>query len=227
MSYTRKLVCLANSRKMQGRCVAGKEIGQSGYGGWVRPVRTAEGAELVPTQIALAGGQSPRLLDIIKIAFLGQTPRHYQTENRLIDGTQKWMRMGGVMLSELPLLCDRVNDLWINGYHSGAGVNDRMPVAIANLCIKSSLLLIKPESLAIHVVEEQKRKVRARFLFHRTEYRLVVTDPDVENEFLAMENGIYAEKHRDSYLCISLGEPWKGYTYKLVAAIITEALEKK
>ena len=38
MKYTKTILCLANSRKMSGRCIAGKEVREEGYGAWIRPV---------------------------------------------------------------------------------------------------------------------------------------------------------------------------------------------
>jgi hypothetical protein len=34
----KRIVCLANSRKMSGRCLAGRELINGLPGGWVRPV---------------------------------------------------------------------------------------------------------------------------------------------------------------------------------------------
>lgn len=50
------------------------------------------------------------------------------------------------------------------------------------------------------------------------EYALWVTDPIYEREYLAKEDGRYGIGA--SYLTISLGEPFEGGTYKLIAAII-------
>jgi hypothetical protein len=41
----------------------------------------------------------------------------------------------------------------------------------------------------------------------------------VEKAYLACEDGIYPVD--DAILCVSLGEVYKGYAYKLVAALIT------
>ena len=49
-------------------------------------------------------------------------------------------------------------------------------------------------------------------------YILWVTDPRVERRYLARQDGFY--KLSESYLTISLGEPFNEYCYKLVAAII-------
>ena len=38
MSYDKTILCLANSRRPGGRCVAGKEKINNQFGGWVRPV---------------------------------------------------------------------------------------------------------------------------------------------------------------------------------------------
>jgi hypothetical protein len=38
MAYTKTIVCLANSRKPSGRCIAGLEVLPDGFGDWIRPV---------------------------------------------------------------------------------------------------------------------------------------------------------------------------------------------
>jgi hypothetical protein len=42
----RRIVCLANSRKPDGRCVAGKLYAQGKFGAWLRPISIREGEEL-------------------------------------------------------------------------------------------------------------------------------------------------------------------------------------
>jgi len=55
------------------------------------------------------------------------------------------------------------------------------------------------------------------------QYRLTITDPKFEREHLKKSNGIYSVQHENVYMCVSIGEPYEGYCYKLVAAIITAA----
>ena len=50
-------------------------------------------------------------------------------------------------------------------------------------------------------------------------YILTVTDPDIESDFLARSDG--TEDMIGNVLCISLGENFGGYSYKLVASVIT------
>ncbi len=53
--------------------------------------------------------------------------------------------------------------------------------------------------------------------FHGTEYRLWVTDPAFERNYLAKPDGMY--KIGECFLTISLGEAFDDASYKLIAAI--------
>ncbi len=115
---------------------------------------------------------------------------------------------------------DAPERLWENGHNSYNGVNDRVPVALAD-AFDRSLFLLRPVNLKLLVQPEwgAKRKVRGDFSIRGEQYCLVVTDPFVEKRSLAKENGEYQVD--ESVLCISLGEPVSGYAYKLVAAVLT------
>ena len=60
---------------------------------------------------------------------------------------------------------------------------------------------------------------RAGFDIAGQEYALWVTDPGFERAYLAKPNGIY--DINESYLAVSLGEPYQDACYKLIAAIIS------
>ena len=75
----------------------------------------------------------------------------------------------------------------------------------------------RPVKVAIEGAEFRKRKVRARFSFNRELYQLSVTDPIVERRYLMGQDGEYYIG--EAVLCISLGELYEGFAYKLVAAI--------
>jgi len=87
VNYTKTIVCLANSRKPpSGRCIAGKEILESGYGGWIRPVSARPSAEVSEEERRYKDGRDPRVLDIIVVPMIAPAPSLHQTENHIIDG---------------------------------------------------------------------------------------------------------------------------------------------
>jgi hypothetical protein len=162
-------------------------------------------------------------LDIIDVPFLAPAPVLYQSENHVIDATRYWTKVGALAANELANLVDRPNTLWDNGDSSYYGVNDRVGIQAASL-LTTSLLLIIPENLAIHVVTEgaefgnPKKRVRANFEYNGDPYFLSVTDPVFEREFLPKPNGNY--ELAGCHMCVSLGEVYQNHCYKLVAAII-------
>ena len=114
--------------------------------------------------------------------------------------------------------------LWHDGEHSYHGRNDKVPAAIAKK-LKTSLLLVAPESLNLVVASESKygggeeRKVRADFHLNGVHYNFVVTDPVTEAKYLGEKDGVYPIK--GARLCVSLAEVINGNAIKLVAAVIT------
>lgn len=234
-SWTRTIVCLAVSRKYSGYCVAGREItggkeprrvsthvGDPGCGEWVRPVSRSEFAELTPDIMRLKSGGAPNLLDIVEVPLMRPVPCAYQSENCLVDESRRWRITGAFPCEALSGICDEREILWLNGYSSAMGLNDRIPEKIAEEAMEASLSLIRPESLTLTVENDLagKRKVRAQFVYHKETYRLVVTDPVIEAHYMRKMNGRYPIRKRDIYICVSLSEPYEGYVYKLAASII-------
>ena len=217
----KEIVCLANSRKYSGRCVAGKELLGDQIGRWVRPVSNCETGELSIKETICENGKSPELLDVIAIPLSRHDPHSYQTENHIVD-KGLWIRKQQLPLSFLPKLCDQVDSLWINGYHSRNGLNDRIPEETVKERVRSSLLFIKPDKASITVEEGPNllKRVRSRFRFAGEEYWLSVTDPVIENRYFGEETGQYPINKKDIYFTVSIGEPYEGYCYKLVAGII-------
>ncbi len=238
MSYRKTVVCLANSRKPYGRCFAGKEVLNEGFGGWIRPVSAREGEEISVEEQRFANGNYPKLLDMVTISLLESKPTHHQQENHLIhtgNGVPPWEKAGSVGTHKLPQLVDSVSgDLWINGNSSSNGVNDRVSVADARK-FNHSLLLIQPTSLNIIIQWGNytgHRQVRADFNYNGSNYNLVVTDEVAEEKYREKAYSDYCKDGQDLpreyhvavddvYLCVSLlaGEPGGGIS-KLVAAII-------
>lgn len=102
MNYVKKIVCLANSRKPpSGRCIAGKEVTENGYGSWIRPVSARPSAEVSEEERRYENGQDPRILDIINVPMINVAPSLHQTENHVIDSDYYWVKTGKLTWEEL------------------------------------------------------------------------------------------------------------------------------
>jgi hypothetical protein len=226
MGKTIQLVCLANSRKHSGRCVAGKEVLATGCGEWIRPVSARPSAEISEEERRYENGVLPRVWDIIAIPMIGPTPQLYQSENYTIDARHYWVKKGELSWTDVKPLVDEPVPLWINQDSTYYGHNDRVKVDLAAK-LANSLMLIEPDELTIRVVTEggefgnPRRRVRADFRHVGAYYSLIVTDPVAESALLAKPNADY--QMMDTYLCISLSEAHTdGWCYKLVATVISK-----
>jgi len=168
-------------------------------------------------------GSDPQVLDIVRIPLLEPRPKTFQSENWLLDPHSYWVREGTLPASSLDQLADHPAMLWVNGHHTGSGVNDRVPQALADT-LGSSLYLLQVSQLALQVSApgaffgNTKRRVQGSFTYGRVPYAFWVTDPLVEREFKAKSDGVY--EVGPSFITVSLGEPHEGYCYKLVAAVV-------
>jgi hypothetical protein len=170
-------------------------------------------------------GDDPDILDIIKIEMRAPCPEDYQTENHLIDENYYWQKVGRGTWQQLLRAVDTLpGPLWIPGYSSLKGINDRVPAAIANT-MRHSLLLIPPNTFSISVSTDEGRfqpptkQVRGSFSVANFDYNLRVTDPYIESLCEQVSDGEYSVSD-DALLCISLGEIFRGYAYKLIATVI-------
>ncbi len=224
---TAGIVCLANSRKYSGRCIAGKEILPAGIGGWIRPIGQAATGELSLSEIMLHTGAEPALLDIIGLR-VGEESRtySYQPENRFCGNG--WSFDGTLPRSSLSELVDDVDLLWINGYQSYNGINDRIPIELVEQHITSSLLFVPVEDLHIIAGKDVRglSKIWADFHHKAVKYRLHVTDPVIEAEYMTRNFGRYPVDDPAAYLTLSIGEPFEGFCYKLAAAVLLSKNQK-
>ena len=223
ISNVKRIVCLANSRKMAGRCVAGKEISGNGLpGNWIRPVSSRENESISEPERCYVNGDDPELLDIIEVPLLSPKPRGYQQENWLLNASRQWRKVGRLPWDELPQLADPEAPLWTNGFHSRGGENDQVPEDIAGVH-DASLRLVRVHDLTVTVSEPSRPSadfpiLRGRFTHCNETYRFRITDPVSESGSVDLPYREYPVGER--YLTVSLGEPFEGNAYKLIAAII-------
>lgn len=199
-----EIVVLANSVKHGQHCIAGKCLNT---GRWIRPVSNKLGAELTHDQ---AKYQNPygtfgvKPLQKIRMGFTQHVPLPHQPENYLIDGNL-WQQNYSIGLVELPNHLDGPADLW--------GEGNRVPHAQITqglYVVSQSLYLVQVDGLSLYTTDDDRR--RASFTYNGINYDLAVTDPkfdEIERE----------QREVTGILCISLGEEYQGYCYKLVATI--------
>lgn len=223
METVKRIVCLANSRKLNGRCIAGKELLGDQPAGWIRPVSAREHEEVSEYERQYQDGSDPRVLDIIDVPLLESKPKGYQQENWLLDPDHYWVKTGRIAWKDLQRFTDPVAPLWINGHSTYNGSNDKIPLSMSHM-LDSSLRLIRVNRLSLSVFKpgeafgNTKRRVQARFRHDDVDYAFWVTDPHYERTYLAKKDGDY--EIGECFLTVSVGEPFNECCYKLVAAII-------
>jgi len=77
-----EMICLANSIKLGGRCVAGLKTDGTG---WVRPVSNRLERELTSMHYRLTNGTPVNLLDLVRLKLAEEKPLPHQPENVLIE----------------------------------------------------------------------------------------------------------------------------------------------
>lgn len=198
------IVVLANSVKHGAHCVAGKSLST---GRWIRPVSNQQGGELQDNQCVVEnpyGYFSVKPLQQVWVGFDAHVPLANQPENYLIDGTV-WRQNYRFDPAELMRLIDQPESLW------GEGRSVLMSsIRSGSINIEQSLFLVKVEGLMLGYNDVGKR--RAKFYYNGLYYDLPVTDPDFDEM-------LRAQPRLQDILCVSLGEPFDGECYKIVATI--------
>lgn len=199
-----EMVVLANSVKHGGHCVAGKDIKTKE---WVRPVSDKDGSALSRSQVLCSNpyGKYPaKPLQKIKMNLEQHVPKVNQPENFQV-GNSDWRQNYKLREDDLINYLDFPQDLWGKGNKVSFNQIKRGEVNIIN-----SLCLVQVEKLNLFICGEGKR--RCSFSYNGVMYDFPATDPMFDT--LVNTNSVLA-----GILCISLGEEFHGYCYKLVASI--------
>lgn len=97
-----RIICLANSFKHGGRCIAGIDIDTQK---WIRPVPDGNG-DAVTSAMRLIDGKEPQILDIIDIPILDSGPdKGCQPENRTLKAG-KWRKLDQITAQDLLKYCE-------------------------------------------------------------------------------------------------------------------------
>ncbi len=145
-------------------------------GGWVRPVSNRPTQEIAVEERRYENGEDPKLLDVISIRMQGHVPHAHQTENHLIDAGYYWVKEGTVTWGDLDAAVeDFQGALWVDGYHSYNGENDRIPEA-QTLELGHSLTLVETENLVILRSGSSSTYVSIMFLSWRALRKRMIFD---------------------------------------------------
>lgn len=213
-------ICLANSYKRGGRCVAGVEIVFDANGKirfawhldddrpqWIRPIATTTYGE-IPNYVA----ENIKLLSIVKLYNVVPCPNKPHTENVYYSKLEQCK----YDLSNADSLLNHLIDSTHQSIFRNRG---RAVSAETSTGIDYSLMLIHVENACAYIDENrEKSKNRMSFSYYGADYDFPITDPIFLEEF-KKEPECYANIP-DVYLTISLGLEFEGWHHKLVAGVI-------
>jgi hypothetical protein len=214
------IICLANSRKLRGRCVAGLRVDGCG---WLRPVGTLPDGTLYPPDYMLDDSTEAGLLDVIQVGVRFLRPEPHQPENWVIDGSH-WMLLSRPMGNNLTQV---LQNAIVNGHELLNGFSDRVSYAsLQQQPATASLALIAPDTIDLYHQLSYRGRPQARGRFtlgvgaQASLYDLAITDPRWEGVVIYQGHRILRQAETKFLVTISLGEPFGLNCYKLIAAII-------
>lgn len=213
-------ICLANSYKRGGRCVAGVEImydtsgewsvvrNNDGTPRWVRPI-----ANTTYGEIPVVDAAKIKYFSIVKLTDVTPCPKEIHIE----DVYYSHMSVCGVVSPNLDVLnqfVDKIHNLIF--FNRGRAI----PVD-SHLFNAYSLMLIHPEKVCTYIDNSwEKPKTRMKITYCGSIYDFPVTDPYFLDEY--SENTDSQNEVEDYYLTLSLGLEFEGWHHKLVAAVFKD-----
>ncbi|MDD2376423.1 MAG: hypothetical protein PHD15_03685 [Clostridia bacterium] len=198
-----KIVILANSRKLRGRCVAGKDL----KGNWIRLVKNLH--DPIPASRAI----HLEMLKIFEVEGIVNKPSvkyNYHTENSNYTRTTL---LGNLGRTQLDNLVDNVPNIF--------GTGKQMSEVEAQK-LNYSLIFVKVSNFQIYYKDggQYPDKLRGSFNYRGVLYTdIAVTDSLVE-ERLSNFRAPYSEMHAEAYITISIGEIFNRNAYKLISGIV-------
>jgi hypothetical protein len=209
-----RIICLANSYKHGGRCIAGIDVDS---GKWIRPVPDGNGGAVTST-VRLIDGKEPQILDVIDIPILDSGPDEgCQPENRTLK-SGKWKKVGQITAQDLLQYC---------GDDSVVLHNDLKYVSPDFFTT-----LPKSEWQSLQLVHNSN--VRFGSAYKPDQWQVAFKDGNGHSLVLKLTDPIISDKLRRSekiskncILTVSLATPWspQGSTkpklcYKMIAGVV-------
>lgn len=220
---SKTIVCLANSFRPGGSCVAGMEIANGQFVSWVRPISNRQNQAISDHEKTYDDGTSLAMLDLVEIHFDAHQPEHHQTENWLITNGVRWRKVGQATPDQMAGAVLPANTpLWRPAQSTYTGRHDQVSGEVAH-AFDWSLALIQPEAANVDVSFNPfsgNNEVWVSFSWAGTPHKIKLTDPV---QFARFNTGV-GDNHEleNPLLSISLAHVWADHNTasKLVAGLI-------
>lgn len=212
-------ICLANSYKHGGRCIAGIEVVPQSDGSlgivrhddgrprWIQPVSMSANGE-IPNHLA----ESFKIFSLVKLTDVEPCPDNAHTEDVHCTRME-------ICPFELSPTKDFLNQL-IDTQHQAVFYfrGKSIPTTIIDR-LDYSLMLIHSDNACAYCDEgRENSKYRMKFTYNGSNYDFPITDPVFLEQFKKSPDS-YADLD-GVYLVLSLGIAFEGFHYKLVATVL-------
>lgn len=210
------IICMGNSYKNGGRCLAGIEVKKTSNGysvvkdnagspKWIRPVM-ANDHHGIPESMVKAFG----MLDVLEVDIANEVPVGAHSENVHFCNINKVGRYNGSLLS----LCDEGHSLIFG--NRGKAVSEEVFSTGGY-----SLMFVKPTDLFIESQQNDygHEKYRIQFTYMDNRYDFPLTDPEYIS-LLQRGQRECGNRKDELYLTLSLGVNFNDWHYKLVAGVV-------
>lgn len=228
----KRIIVLANSIKRNGRCVAGREIGEKDGNtrNWLRPISDEVEGALMPQHMVINNGRQLEVLDIVDVPLTSNANDPCHPEDWGV-ANQAWQHVNAFDLDNLLSLEEAPHDLWLEDRSH----TDRVTCGfLQRREHHQSLYLIRPRNLHIRLWKEfneykgyNQKKTRALFNYRNVDYNLSLTDPAVIARHYLTFPDVGELPNEFSFpcadkclVCVSLTPVLNGYHYKVVATIL-------
>lgn len=214
------ILCLANSYKHGGRCIAGVEVElkdgilsivKSHYGipSWIRPVSHSDTGE-----IPMSDARGINVLSVVKIHGVSYAGNGSHSEDYYYQSLETIQSLNP---------SDSFLKEYIDSWHPTIfGNRGRALTPEAFNQGNYSIMLIRTENAEIYLDTRYSPKPRIRFVHNGNNYDFPITDP-VFLDRLHYNTSLYHSNYGILYIVVSLGVVHDGWHSKLAATIITPA----
>ena len=205
-----EIICLANSYKHQGRCIAGidRESGQ-----WFRPISELEDGRIPLDNNCIQTGEIS-ILDILSIPIDSERKSGHETEN-IGYKNLPWAIIGKAEVANLLQFCE--GDLLYPDYGKSIPyeyLKSQAPVRTLQLIEVKSFCCLKNS-------RGKWRGIIADAQYDFADFDLSITDPIILEKLDREE-----EINPHCLICLSLGQPWQSDVnlplscYRLIAGVV-------